>query len=689
MADVDVNDILKDLNKGFKAPVDEFDRLFGTKEVNLNLPEVQGREFEKAFGTLASGKLFLASSPQQSVDIIQSQRPDASFELDKAGSVVVTLPDPGGDKSFFLNKPGISTRDISDFARDVLAFIPAGRAAAAPTGLVARIAAGTGAGVATSAALDLAAQQAGAQEGIDPGRALVSGVSEAAPPLISKGLRALVRGRGAPIESIQALSEQAGTTGGQAEKNLIEAGLLDKDVLFPAQRTGDPALLQLQSFLPQLPSVSRKAMAALKQQNAQITNLTENILRRIVPESSQVGLQKRVKTVARQLIDSKKALRTQKTSSLFKDAFSDANTALERVDVSAPLDLAENILSQRFGPETKTGTAVKSLLTRLKKASAANLETLPVPPGAPAGTKGEVVAVGSNLERLHGVKTELQEEIAEAAAKGQNARVFALNEIERSLRESLKQTSPQYANALQEFIDQTPAIEQLEESLIGSVARLSDAEKTSASNLIFQPGNNPAIIRSTRQAISSVNPGIWNDIVGAEIDKRIGGAFESAAKDVAEGNIANLPGKLKSALFGNPRSRRALLEGAEPVVRESLLDLERILEKAARGRVVGSPTAIRQRLLEGLKGVFFQLRQAARPLEFIAKAGEEASVERGAAKLGERLFDPEGFKDVVVSLGKLNPLNPEFDRLLVSRLGAISPATARALTEEEETLPTP
>lgn len=684
MVDVDANDILKNLNKGFKAPVDEFDRLFGTKEVNLALPEVQGREFEKAFGTLASGKLFLASSPQQTVDIIQAERPDASFELDKGGNIVVTLPDPGGEKSFFLNKPGLSTRDISDFARDVLAFLPAGRAATIPAALTARVAAGGAAGAATSAGLDVAAEQAGAEQGVDPTRALVSGAAEAGGPLIARGLRSLVRGRGAPVESLQALSEQAKTAGGQAEKTLIDAGLLDKELLFPAQRTGDPALLQLQSFLPQLPSVSTKAMAALKQQNRQVANLTENILERIVPETSALDLQQRIKTVARQLIDTKRALRTQKTSSLFKEAFSDANTALERVDVSASLDLGENILSQRFGPETKTGSAVAALLKRIKRASAANLETLPVPKGAPKGTKAEIVPVGSNLERLHGVKTELQEEIAEAAAKGQNARVFALGEIERSLRESLKETSPQYKNALQEFIDQTPAIEALEESLIGSVSRLSNAEKTSASNLIFQPGNNPKIIRATREAITGVNPGIWNEIVGAEIDKRIGGAFERVAKDIAEGNLVNVPARLNASLFGNPRARRALLEGAEPGVRKSLLDLERILEKAARGRVVGSPTAIRTRLLDSLKGAFFQLRQAVKPLEFVAKAGEEASVERGAAKLGENLFDPEGFKDVVIRLGKLNPLNPEFERLLINRLGIISPATARALTEEEE-----
>lgn len=123
---------------------------------------------------LAAG-LLTASTAEQERDIVLQNIPGAQVYQDAYGNDIVELPT--GERAY-INRPGLSRRDITKAAAQIPLYIGAGRvvgALAGGAGVPARIAAGLSQG-GVQAGLDVATQQAGAKDGVDAGRvALAAG----------------------------------------------------------------------------------------------------------------------------------------------------------------------------------------------------------------------------------------------------------------------------------------------------------------------------------------------------------------------------------------------------------------------------------------------------------------------------------------------------------------------------------
>ena len=123
-----------------------------------------GKELKIAAGLLAS------LSPEGQADIVRSNIPGAKVEKDTSGNWVVEIDGQRG----LINKPGLSPNDGTQFAAQMLAFIPTAKMATFATGLLGRMGiSATGAG-ATSVAMDKVAQGAGSDQPVDKLNATLS-----------------------------------------------------------------------------------------------------------------------------------------------------------------------------------------------------------------------------------------------------------------------------------------------------------------------------------------------------------------------------------------------------------------------------------------------------------------------------------------------------------------------------------
>lgn len=153
---------------------------------------------------LAAG-LLAASTPGQEKDIVLANIPGSKVYPDAYGNDILEMPD--GQKAY-INKPGISRRDISKVAAQGLSFLGAGRGLGAitektvGTGILGKALSGAAQG-GVQAGLDETAQAMGSEEGATLGRTAVAAgggiLGETLLSPVSSAARNAVASRTAPL----------------------------------------------------------------------------------------------------------------------------------------------------------------------------------------------------------------------------------------------------------------------------------------------------------------------------------------------------------------------------------------------------------------------------------------------------------------------------------------------------------
>lgn len=126
-------------------------------------------EINSSGASLIDTDLLKARDGRAMVDIIKQKYPGAAFGKDKFGNQFVTLPGEG-EKPHYLNKSGLSNRDVDEFGRDLLLTMPlAGVAGAVTRGaaMPLRAAAQAIAGAVGSLGSDVVSGVAGSKQGVD------------------------------------------------------------------------------------------------------------------------------------------------------------------------------------------------------------------------------------------------------------------------------------------------------------------------------------------------------------------------------------------------------------------------------------------------------------------------------------------------------------------------------------------
>jgi hypothetical protein len=132
--------------------------------------------------TAATGNSNITPDEQAQFDIMAKAIPGLERKTDKHGNLM--LKAPGMGDFAYLNKPGVSTRDMTEFGLQTAATLPLASVAAPVrgAGVMRNMLRGAGGLMAASVEQDKLAEAAGSEQGIDEGRALLSGGIGAALP---------------------------------------------------------------------------------------------------------------------------------------------------------------------------------------------------------------------------------------------------------------------------------------------------------------------------------------------------------------------------------------------------------------------------------------------------------------------------------------------------------------------------
>ena len=609
-------------------------------------------------------------------DIIQTAIPEAVFETTPDGSVIIEVPtEDGGTRRSVLNRPGFSQADAMTAIAQVISFIPAAKVASLGRSLAQKIGFGALASGATEQALQETGVELGREERDPVATAIATatgGLAEAVVPAIQafRGARQAAKTGVAKEEVAKAVESIRPTT--EAVEGLEQA-TGQKVGLFRAQQTQVPSELSKQRILPQLDAGSKVAAEALEIQNKEVFEATTRLINTIAPEGSIVGASSKFRDASRNSITAAIKSRSEAVRPLYDEAFKKARIGGDSVDLKPVIEMANKELKTLVNDDP-AAIAINSFLGRLKgeKIAPKKAGLIVDSSGSPIIAETKEAVKPLSLDKLQSAKLTTDAAIDKAGGltlnSAQKNAKRVLTQLEQVYVGQLGKLSPEFAAANKEFARLSGPIGDLQDSIIGQVAKVNDTQLKNIAQTIFDPKSgltDPSAIIKAKKVINSVNPDAWNDLLRVEMNRRIGG-LESLIDDIPGDFAGNIPGQLTRTLFGNPQQRKALLSGMNKKQKENFKYLETVLKRASSGRAQGSPTAAFGQAIERLKGVGGVIRDAIfKPLTTLQQTGERGIFDKNVANLTRVMFDPK-FAPRVAKL-----------KLLDSN----TPAAARALTQ--------
>lgn len=671
---------------GEQSGLDKFFDLFTGEsrqtEAIKDLPEVISLDLGNTLDNLKlRSSLAITPNPEEKIALIKNNFPDAIFTTDEKGNVVA---DFGEGRKGVIDAPGLTLAGFGETLLEIGAFIPAAlgvgkltksRAAKGlETTTKQKAAAGAvGAGL-TQASLESLQSAVGGtfdKDEIAIATAL-GGVAETALPAI-QSFRQSRRAKaiGAETKEVEKAIESIKPTTQAVEG--LERATGEKVGLFQAQQTQIPSELLKQRILPQLDAGARTAAQALENQNKEVFDATTELINTIAPEGTVVGASKKFRDAASNALLKAVDFRSESVAPLYQEAFRTAKQSGQDVDLKPVTDFVQAQL-KNLVDDDPAAIALKSFNKRLK-----GKEKVITTRGA-LGSDGifkpatrKTVSEPLTLQQLQSAKRTVDAKIDSMGSgiklnSAQKNAKRLLVQAEKMYLDQIGRVNPQFAAANKEFARLSGPVSELQDSIIGQVAKLDDTQLKGIAQKIFDPKaglTDPRSIANAKRVIDGVDPEAWDQLLRVEMNRRIGG-LEQLIEEIPGDFVGNIPGQLRRTLFGNPSQRKALLSGMNEEQKQNFKYLETVLKRASSGRAAGSPTAAFGQAIEKLKGVSTVIRDLIfRPLSTLQQTGERGLFDRNVANLATVMFDPK----FAPQLKKLRKLNNN------------SPAAARALTQ--------
>lgn len=607
---------------------------------------------------IAAG-LLSTFQPQAQVDMIKAAIPEAQFTSTPDGSVIIEVPTADGEtRRSVLNRPGLSPQDVTTTIAQTLAFVSPARLAGLGKSLMAKIGLGGAGAAATEQGLQELGMALGREERDPTSTALAGALGGAAETVIPaiQGIRNARNAKGVQsgVDELADVQESVATAREASDQTGIP--------LFQAQQTGVPATLEKQSFVAQLPAGTKRAMESLRTQNQAAGDAVENFLNTIADSNAVVTGPERARNAARASIENLKAIRAERSSPLYKEAFEKGAD----IDTSPIINQLDETIETM--PE---GGEISKTLKRIRKLM----------------TTGEAKP---SLQYLHNVKMEIDQMLSKQGetSLGNTTKRY-VTEVKDMLLDAMDKGSSEYRQARDLFSQNSPAINALQDSVVGKIARLDDVQLKQVASSIFDPAQtNPRVLMDAKKAIQTTDPDAWNEIVRTELERRLG-----AIKATTEaGTVENLPGQLYRALFPNEKSTKVLMNALDDEGKKNLNYLRTALGRARLGRPGGSQTAARQEIKQELKGgVSSAIRDFIKePISSTANYGvntltmstQERALNQRVKALADALYDPN-WKAEMKSLRKLDPDSPASARAMAQLLRAVAESNEKFSTDSE------
>lgn len=449
-------------------------------------------------------------------------------------------------------------------------------------------------------------------------------------------------------EALQPVSEQEESLG-----DIVATG-----ALATAVEAGIPGARKIKRIFPM------GKLKKIKERNIKTAEAVESVLNRIAPPENVETAAGKVRSAAQQAIEAKKAIREEAVSPLYKAA----KAVPDLFELPKTRTLIRG-MKERFKP----GGDIHTLLGKVER------KLVGEAPKKGKFVVGEQKPEGVSTAHLHGSKLEIDKMLNKFGEDSlSNTERRLVSEIKNSFLEELEEVNPLYGEARKEFIAKSPAVEELQNSILKNIAELKDTELNSVSKRIYDPKNvnNISTIKLAKKSIEDQDPQVWKDITRVEIEERLSGLRE----DIDVLTTKNFPSKIRNALFGNIKQKKVLYAGLDKEEAKNFRFFEHVLAQAEKGDV--KPTIAQAGATAAFRSYFspmFATTGAAKDLIFRNKKEVILS----------SLTDPK-WEGVWSELRKLNPQSKKFESGFTKFLNQIEktlPAKTqaiRAISEQSE-----
>lgn len=410
--------------------------------------------------------------------------------------------------------------------------------------------------------------------------------------------------------------------------------------LTPAELTGLNSLISQQQQLMSF-SGSADALGAFKAgQNSEIERAINNLLDSWSMEDSVFEANKRGIQTANKSIGTMKAERTAAAKPLYEQAYGEAGmidiTAIHK-EVSALRDGATGSLKA-----SSMKSAYQGVLNDL---SMVDRKT------------GDLLTPKISLEKLDLIKKDIDDLANSAFRNNKSNRGRLLSDLAQKVRTFGDDASKTYKEARDAFAGKSPAIKEVEEGVVGDIAKLKDKAANDASRILFDSKfASPENVLRARLIIAKADPEAWNGLVKARL--------KTVLEKQVEG-VGNFPKNVRKAMFGSESQRKVWKAALDKDQYQALNDLMDVLAAAERTNNGQSWTAMAQVGVDDMKregvGLWSKIKRATvspqRISGRIAEGIEGRAFEKHTAKLAEIITSPEGMK----KLKQLKMLTPRQD----------------------------
>lgn len=540
------------------------------------MPEFGGGDAQSMMLGGAYEVLAAASANEMEQANMAAKMTGGTLAKDKFDNIILVI----NDQPFYINKPGVSGRDLKDMGGQAAMFIPAARVAGAA------VKAGSVKLLAGSAAA------AGGQQAIMEGSTYASGADQ------SLGSAALDTGVAAALGPASAYFPFKQTKFAQNLPPYVtqnaETGMdlsrstgigLTSSQLGPA-RHGEAKIQQLR----EMPQTAYGMDDALNTQSQQIQEAADGILSTLPQARTTPGIQ------AKEAVESARGAAVQERKDATGALYETIRTQDGQIDTTPLRDALSSI--QRSDKLVEAGGSYQSL-ERVK--TLLGSETKKVRKTA-IGQADEVaeVTVGKIREPGHllDAKMEIDDLIEMATARGMTNEVRQLQRAKSLLEDTLDATTDGvYRQANDTFATLSQPINFIDEGLAGAILNMPADQFDYVAKMAFSGSSSPTARQNLKRVLDSQDPEAYPALLRAHMEDKLAVINDTALDQ-------NLPANLLNSLWKNKKTRDmyyAELAAINPDAARAYQELGELLKYAKIGRGNNSNTAIKQELAERYK----------------------------------------------------------------------------------------
>lgn len=540
------------------------------------MPEFGGGDAQSMMLGGAYEVLAAASANEMEQANMAAKMTGGTLAKDKFDNIILVV----NDQPFYINKPGVSGRDLKDMGGQAAMFIPAARVAGAAVkaGSVKLLAGSAGAAGGQQAIMEGSTYASGADQSfgsaaLDTGVAAVLGPASAYFPFKQTKF----------AQNLPPYVTQNAETGMDLSRS---TGIgLTSSQLGPA-RHGEAKIQQLR----EMPQTAYGMDDALNTQSQQIQEAADGILSTLPQARTTPGIQ------AKEAAESARSAAVQERKDATGALYETIRTQDGQIDTTPLRDALTAI--QRNDKLVEAGGSYQSL-ERVKTLLGTEMKRVQKTAPGQADDVAEVT-VGKVREPGHllDAKMEIDDLIEMANARGMTNEVRQLQRAKNMLENTLDATTDGvYRQANDTFATLSQPINFIDEGLAGAILNMPADQFDYVAKMAFSGSSSPTARQNLKRVLDSQDPEAYPALLRAHMEDKLAVINDTALDQ-------NLPANLLNSLWKNKKTRdmyQAELAAINPDAARAYMELGELLKYAKIGRGNNSNTAIKQELAERYK----------------------------------------------------------------------------------------